>query len=43
MMEYNLVIQIIFQNESIEGGFVKPNEEDSDDGIQSSDSNNFSK
>ena len=29
--------------ESIEGGFVKPNEEDSDDGIQSSDSNNFSK
>jgi len=24
MMEYNLVIQIIFQNESIEGGFVKP-------------------
>ena len=29
--------------ESIEGGFVKPNEGDSDDGIQSSDSNNFSK
>jgi cell volume regulation protein A len=27
--------------ESVEGGFVKPNEGDSDDGVQSSDSNNL--
>jgi len=29
--------------ESMEGGFVKPDERDSNDGIQSNDSNNFSK